>query len=180
MSHEKRSSIGRAIRNRRLALRIAIPILVTLMAAGAVGLFSYQAVQETKAEEAKFSAVQSDYIDTWCSTFGQIEFDASVPHQEWKAKLRNEFDFDSSIEEWKRFAARNDEYLRRYPQLFFSEPSGKQELIISLFYGDDFVSWDNYEWTQEMVENDLEYTFWPLHEVFGNEVNEYGKLRPSC
>ncbi len=35
-------------------------------------------------------------------------------------------------------------------------------------------------WTQEMVENDLEYTFWPLHEVFGNEVNEYGKLRPRC
>ncbi len=76
------------------------------MAGGAVGFFSYLAIQETKAEEAEFSAVQNDYIDTWCSTFGQIEFDASVPHQEWKAKLRNEFDFESSIEEWKSFAAR--------------------------------------------------------------------------
>lgn len=164
-----------------MAMRIGLPTLVLLLVAGAVGIISYQSIQQTKAEEAEFLAVQSDYLETWCSTFGQIKFDSSVPHQEWKAMLREEFSFSSSVEAWKGFAARNDDYLRNYPELFLFEPSGKQsELFISLFWSEDFYSWSNYESTQDMIEADLENLFWPMHEVFGNETNDYGKLRPSC
>jgi hypothetical protein len=148
---------------------------------GGISIAGYQAATTLKAEEAEFLAVQNDYLETWCSTFGQIEFDSSIPHQLWKAKLRDEFDFDSSVEEWKDFAARNDDYLRNYPELFLFEPSGKQsELFISLFWSEDFYSWSNNEVTQEWIEAELENFFWPMHEVFGNELNEYGELRPSC
>jgi hypothetical protein len=171
------SSLAKTVRfRRRLATGVIASILFMILGA-VLGVRLY----EYRAAEAKLASVQKDYISTWCSTFGQIEFDASVPHQEWKAKLREDFDFDSSLEEWKSFASRNDEFLRNYPDFYLLEPSGKQtDLIISIFWSEDFYSWSNFESTQEMIKSDLEYTFWPLHEVFGNEVNEFGKLRPSC
>lgn len=178
MSSEKRGSIGRAIRNRRVALRIVVAGFVVLLIAGAFGWLAYQANREAELEDAAFAEVQRDYLDTWCSTYGPLDQENVAEFVTWKDKLNRE----EAAQQWQEFGAKHRDYLLSLHDdgIYFEEPSGEKKLGISWIWTEDFSGWDLWEWTPEMILRDIEYVFWPMHEVFGNESNEYGKLRPSC
>jgi len=178
LSAEKRTSIGRAIRKRRIALRITIPGLVVLLVAGAVISLAYRSNLEAEIEDAAFAEVQRDYLDTWCSTYGPLDQENVAEFVTWKDKLNRE----DAAQQWREFGTKHRDYLlgRHNDGIYFEEPSGEKKLVISWIWTEDYSWWDLYETTPEMILIDIEYVFWPMHEVFGNEMNEYGKLRPSC
>lgn len=171
----------REILARRLSLRKRLIVaMAALVALSIPAFFLLQFLETQRKEQAAFEIAQTDYLATWCSTFGAIKFDTDVPHQQWKASFRRDFDLDEALTEWRDFASKNGKYLRGRPELYQTNVSGRSELIFLAFFADGFYPWSNHRVTQDMIREDLEFAFWSLHEIFGNDENEYGKPRPSC